>query len=686
MALEPMVPEADADDVSPELVDFQRRFWWTLPLTVAVLVIAMAGHRLPQWSPEARTWVELVLTLPVVLWAAWPFLTRGWASFKTRQLNMWSLISVGVAAAFGYSAAATLAPNWFPSTFVEHGRVGVYFEAAAVIVSLTLLGQILELRARSKTSAAIRSLLALAPKTARRLRADGTDEDVPIAELHVGDRVRVRPGEKVPTDGRVLEGRSHLDESMLTGEPIPVEKGAGDAVIGATLNANGALVVEVTRVGGDTLLSQIVQLVAAAQRSKAPMQRMADAVAYWFVLTVIAIAILTLLAWGLLGPDPSWTYGVLNAVSVLIIACPCALGLATPMSIMVATGRAASSGVLFRDAEAIEKLQDVQVLVIDKTGTLTAGRPAFSAVLPAPGFTQDQVLRWAASLDVGSEHPLAAAIVDEARRRNLPLVEAEDFASDSGIGVQGRVDGKYLMLGNEALMARRAVRLDELAPQAEAFRKDGASVMHLAVDGQLAGLLAVTDPIKPTTPDAIRALRAAGLRIVMATGDGHATAQAVGRALGITDIHGEVTPEDKLRLVESLQGTGLRVAMAGDGINDAPALAKADVGIAMGTGTDVAMSSAKLTLVKGDLQGIAVARRISNQTVANMKQNLVFAFAYNAAGVPIAAGFLYLFGGPLLSPMVAAMAMSLSSVSVVLNALRLRKQTHQATERSVAEP
>ena len=675
MALEPLVPEADADDVSPELVDFQRRFWWTLPLTVAVLVIAMAGHRLPQWSPAARTWVELVLTVPVVLWAAWPFFTRGWVSFKTRQLNMWSLISVGVAAAFGYSVAATLAPEWFPSTFVEHGRVGVYFEAAAVIVSLTLLGQILELRARSKTSAAIRSLLDLAPKTARRVREDGKDEDVPIAELHVGDRVRVRPGEKVPTDGRVLEGRSHLDESMLTGEPIPVEKGPGDAVIGATLNANGALVVEVARVGGDTLLSQIVQLVAAAQRSKAPMQRMADAVAYWFVLAVLAIAALTLLAWGWMGPEPSWTYGVLNAVSVLIIACPCALGLATPMSIMVATGRAASSGVLFRDAEAIEKLKDVQVLVIDKTGTLTAGRPAFSAVLPAPGFTQDQVLRWAASLDLGSEHPLAAAIVEEARRRNLPLAQAEDFSSDSGIGVRGRVDGMHLMLGNEALMARGAVRLGALASQAEALRRDGASVMHLAVDGQLAGLLAVKDPIKPTTPDAIRALRAAGLRIVMATGDGHATARAVGRALGITDIHGEVTPEDKLRLVESLQASGLRVAMAGDGINDAPALARADVGIAMGTGTDVAMSSAKLTLVKGDLQGIAVARRISNQTVANMKQNLVFAFAYNAAGVPIAAGLLFLLGGPLLSPMVAALAMSLSSVSVVLNALRLRKQT-----------
>ena len=673
MALEPELASADDDAVSPELVDFTRRFWWTLPLTVVVLVIAMVGHRVPGWSPAARTWIELVLTTPVVLWAGWPFFARGWVSFRTRQLNMWSLISVGVAAAFLYSLAATLAPGAFPTTFVEHGRVGVYYEAAAVIVSLTLLGQLLELRARSKTSAAIRALLDLAPKTARRLKADGADEDVPISELHVGDRVRVRPGEKVPTDGKVLEGRSHIDESMLTGEPVPVEKSAGDAVIGATQNANGALLVEVTRVGGDTLLSQIVQLVAAAQRSKAPLQRMADVVAYWFVLAVLAIAALTLLGWGLFGPAPSWTYGVLNAVSVLIIACPCALGLATPMSIMVATGRAARSGVLFRDAEAIETLRRVSVLVVDKTGTLTAGRPSFAAIEVTAGFTQDQVLRWAASLDLGSEHPLAAAIVEEARRRNLPLSAAEDFSSDSGIGVRGRVDGLQLMLGNEALMARGAVRLGALASAAESLRNSGASVMHLAVDGQLAGLLAVKDPIKPTSPDAIAALRNAGLRIVMATGDGHATAKAVGRALGIDEVHGEVTPAEKLALIERLQATGLKVAMAGDGINDAPALAKADVGIAMGTGTDVAMSSSKVTLVKGDLQGIAIARRISEDTVANMKQNLVFAFAYNAAGVPIAAGLLYLFGGPLLSPMVAALAMSLSSFSVVVNALRLRK-------------
>jgi Cu+-exporting ATPase len=618
----------------------------------------------------------LVLTTPVVLWAGWPFFARGWVSFRTGQLNMWSLISVGVAAAFLYSLAATLAPGVFPASFVEHGRVGVYYEAAAVIVSLTLLGQLLELSARSKTSAAIRALLDLAPKTARRLKADGADEDVPISELHVGDRVRVRPGEKVPTDGKVLEGRSHVDESMLTGEPVPVEKSPGDSVIGATQNANGALLIEVTRVGGDTLLSQIVQLVAAAQRSKAPLQRMADVVAYWFVLAVLAIAALTLLGWGLFGPAPSWTYGVLNAVSVLIIACPCALGLATPMSIMVATGRAARSGVLFRDAEAIETLRSVSVLVVDKTGTLTAGRPAFSAVLPTPGFTQDQILRWAASLDLGSEHPLAAAIVDEARRRNLPLTAAENFSSDSGIGVRGRVDGLHLMLGNEALMARGAVRLGALASSAESLRSAGASVMHLAVDGQLAGLLAVKDPIKSTSPDAIAALRRAGMRVVMATGDGHATAKAVARALGIDEVHGEVTPADKLALVERLQSTGAKVAMAGDGINDAPALAKADVGIAMGTGTDVAMSSAKVTLVKGDLKGIAIARRISEETVANMKQNLVFAFAYNAAGVPVAAGLLYLFGGPLLSPMVAALAMSLSSFSVVVNALRLRNAAY----------
>jgi Cu+-exporting ATPase len=676
MALEPELAGADDDAVSPELADFTRRFWWTLPLTVGVLAIAMAGHRVPGWSPAARTWIELVLTTPVVLWAGWPFFARGWVSFRTGQLNMWSLISVGVAAAFLYSLAATLAPGVFPASFVEHGRVGVYYEAAAVIVSLTLLGQLLELSARSKTSAAIRALLDLAPKTARRLKADGADEDVPISELHVGDRVRVRPGEKVPTDGKVLEGRSHVDESMLTGEPVPVEKSPGDSVIGATQNANGALLIEVTRVGGDTLLSQIVQLVAAAQRSKAPLQRMADVVAYWFVLAVLAIAALTLLGWGLFGPAPSWTYGVLNAVSVLIIACPCALGLATPMSIMVATGRAARSGVLFRDAEAIETLRSVSVLVVDKTGTLTAGRPAFSAVLPTPGFTQDQILRWAASLDLGSEHPLAAAIVDEARRRNLPLTAAENFSSDSGIGVRGRVDGLHLMLGNEALMARGAVRLGALASSAESLRSAGASVMHLAVDGQLAGLLAVKDPIKSTSPDAIAALRRAGMRVVMATGDGHATAKAVARALGIDEVHGEVTPADKLALVERLQSTGAKVAMAGDGINDAPALAKADVGIAMGTGTDVAMSSAKVTLVKGDLKGIAIARRISEETVANMKQNLVFAFAYNAAGVPVAAGLLYLFGGPLLSPMVAALAMSLSSFSVVVNALRLRNAAY----------
>lgn len=673
MALEPELAATEDDAVSPELRDFTRRFWWTLPLTVAVLVIAMAGHRLPGWSPEARTWMELLLAMPVVAWAGWPFFARGWVSFRTLQLNMWSLISVGVAAAFLYSLAATLVPGAFPTTFVEHGRIGVYYEAAAVIVSLTLLGQMLELQARSKTSAAIRALLDLAPKAARRLKTDGTDEDVPISELHVGDRVRVRPGEKVPADGKVLEGRSHVDESMLTGEPMPVEKSAGDAVIGATQNANGALVVEVTRVGGDTLLSQIVQLVAAAQRSKAPMQRMADVVAYWFVLAVLMIAALTLVGWGLFGPAPSWTYAILNAVSVLIIACPCALGLATPMSIMVATGRAARSGILFRDAEVIETLRDVSVLVVDKTGTLTAGRPAFSSVIPAPGFTPDQVLRWAASLDLGSEHPLAAAIVEEARRRNLPLSVSEDFSSDSGIGVRGRVDGLHLMLGNEVLMARGAVRLGALATAAESLRTGGDSVMHLAVDGQLAGLLAVKDPIKPTSSDAITTLRNAGLRIVMATGDGHATAKAVGRALGIYEVHGEVTPAEKLALVERLQAGGAKVAMAGDGINDAPSLAKADVGIAMGTGTDVAMSSAQVTLVKGDLQGIAIARRISEDTVANMKQNLVFAFAYNAAGVPVAAGLLYLFGGPLLSPMVAALAMSLSSFSVVVNALRLRK-------------
>ncbi len=576
-------------------------------------------------------------------------------------------------AAFGYSVVATVAPGLFPDSFREHGRVGVYFEAAAVIISLTLLGQLLELRARSKTSAAIKSLLGLAPKTARRLRADGSEEDIELSHVHVGDRLRVRPGEKVPVDGKVLEGRSNIDESMLTGEPTPVEKSVGDAVIGATMNATGSLVIQAEKVGSETVLSQIVQLVAQAQRSRAPMQRMADKVAFWFVLAVLAVAVATFLAWGLFGPEPSWTYAVLNAVSVLIIACPCALGLATPMSIMVATGRAAQGGVLFRDAEAIENFRRIDTLIVDKTGTLTEGRPAFREAIASNGFAEDEVLRLAASLDQGSEHPLADAIVAEARRRNLALETPADFESSTGIGVRGTVGGRTLAIGNTQLMQEQGVDPTSLQEQAEALRHEGASVMYLAVDGTLAGLIAVADPIKASTREAIKALQADGLRIVMATGDGVTTANAVARELGIDEVHGEVRPKDKIDLVQRLKAEGHKVAMAGDGINDAPALAGADIGIAMGTGTDVAMSSAQVTLVKGDLRGIVRARNLSNATVANMKQNLTFAFLYNALGVPIAAGVLYPFTGLLLSPMIAALAMSLSSVSVVANALRLGK-------------
>jgi Cu+-exporting ATPase len=549
----------------------------------------------------------------------------------------------------------------------------VYFEAAAVIVSLTLLGQLLELRARSHTSAAIKALLGLAPKTARRLRDDGTEEDIPLEHVHVGDRLRVRPGEKVPVDGVVVEGHSSVDESMLTGESMPVEKTTGAKVIGATINGTGSLVLRAEQVGSGTMLAQIVQLVAQAQRSRAPMQRMADKVAYWFVLVVLAVALATFVAWGLVGPEPSWTFAVLNAVSVLIIACPCALGLATPMSIMVATGRAAHAGVLFRDAEAIEQLRRIDTLVVDKTGTLTQGRPSHTADIPAPGFDSDQLLRLAASLEQGSEHPLAEAILAEARRRGLSLETADAFESVTGMGVRARLQGRDVALGNRALMATVGADPAFLLPDAERMRAEGASVMFLAVDGRLAGAIAVADAIKESTPAALQALREAGIHIVMASGDAQATADAVGRRLGIEDVRGEVRPADKVALVRQLKSAGRRVAMAGDGINDAPALAAADVGIAMGTGTDVAMSSAQVTLVKGDLRGILRARAISDATVANMKQNLGFAFIYNAIGVPVAAGALYPVFGLLLSPMIAALAMSLSSVSVVTNALRLAK-------------
>ncbi|WP_411878814.1 heavy metal translocating P-type ATPase [Polaromonas sp. YR568] len=673
MTLEPVMPSLDEDD-NPELRSFTRRFWWTLPLSVVVAVLAMFGHQLGWFDMAVQSWIELVLSLPVVLWAGWPFFMRGAQSLVRRSPNMWTLISLGTGAAFAYSVVATLAPGVFPDSFISMGRVAVYFEAAAVIISLTLLGQILELKARSQTSAAIKSLLGLAPKTARRIKADGTEEDVPLTHVHVGDSLRVRPGEKVPVDGIVTEGGSAVDESMLTGEPLPVSKRPGDRLIGATLNSSGALVMRSERVGAQTMLSQIVQMVAQAQRSKAPLQRMADQVAGWFVLAVVAMAVLTFFGWGFFGPQPSWVYGLINAVAVLIIACPCALGLATPMSIMVATGKAAGQGILFRDAAAIEHLRTVDVLIVDKTGTLTAGKPAFDRAVPAAGFSADEVLRLAASLDQGSEHPLAGAIVAAARERGLVLDTPGDFESASGIGVSGRVAGRQLTLGNTALMAQAGVAVDALLAQAEALRAEGASVMHLAVDGRLAGLLAVADPVKASTPEALAALKAAGLRVIMATGDGLTTAKAIAARLGIGEVHGGVQPADKLALVKRLQDEGHIVAMAGDGINDAPALAQANVGIAMGTGTDVAMNSAQITLIKGDLRGIAQARKISEATIANMKQNLGFAFVYNSLGVPLAAGLLFPFTGWLLSPMIAALAMSLSSVSVISNALRLRGQ------------
>jgi Cu+-exporting ATPase len=670
MALEPVMPTLDEAE-NPELADFRRRFLWSLPLSLAVLALAMLGMRWHLLPPSLHNWAEFALSAPVVLWAGAPFFERWAQSIANRSPNMWTLIGTGVGAAFGYSALATLLPGLFPESFCMHGRVAVYFEAAAVIVSLTLLGQLLELRARAATSAALRALLELAPKTARRLRPDGGEEDVALDALVPGDRLRVRPGEKIPADGVVLEGRSSVDESMLTGESIPVEKTAGAPLIGATLNGTGMLVMRAERLGGDTVLAQIVQLVAQAQRSRAPLQRLADRVSHGFVLAVLGAAVATLLGWGLFGP--SWSHAILNAVAVLIIACPCALGLATPMSIMVATGRGAQAGVLFRDAEAIERLREVDTLVVDKTGTLTRGKPTFRAVLARAPFAPDEVLRLAASLEQGSEHPLAGAIVQGARARSLALDRVEHFESHTGLGVSGRVGGRVLALGNEALMQQHAVGVDALAAEADRQREAGATVMLLAVDGTLAGLVAVADPVKDSTPAALHALARAGVRVVMATGDGERTAAGVARELGLAEFHAGMQPADKAALVARLRAGGRTVAMAGDGINDAPALAAADVGIAMGTGTDAAMSSAHLTLVKGDLQGIVRARELSRRTVANMQQNLTFALLYNALGVPVAAGLLYPAFGQLLNPMIAALAMSLSSVSVVGNALRLRR-------------
>jgi P-type Cu+ transporter len=671
MALEAEMPTLDEAE-NPELTDFRHRFWWTLPLTISVAFLAMAGHRLGWFSMSTQSWVEFALATPVVLWAGWPFFVRGVQSVIQRSPNMWTLIGLGTSAAYIYSVVATVSPNVFPDTFISMGRVAVYFEAAAVIISLTLLGQILELKARSQTSAAIKSLLGLSPKTARRINTNGTEEDIPLTHVHIGDTLRVRPGEKIPVDGVVIEGMSAVDESMLTGEPMPVTKSVGNKVIGATMNTSGALTIRAEKIGAATMLAQIVQMVVQAQRSKAPLQRVADAVAGYFVVTVVAIAVITFFVWGLIGPEPSWVFGLINAVAVLIIACPCALGLATPMSIMVATGKAATQGILFRDAAAIENFRKIDTLIVDKTGTLTEGKPTFDTIVVVSTFTEATVLEVAASLDQASEHPLANAIVAEAHKQKLVLTKVDAFNSSTGIGVSGVVNSKKVVLGNALMMKNVGVITAALDNNANQLREQGASVIYVGIDGVLAGIIAVSDPIKATTKPALQALREAGIRVVMATGDGLATAAHVAKQLGIDEFYGEVKPADKLALVEKFQREGHMVAMVGDGINDAPALAKANIGIAMGTGTDVAMNSASVTLVKGDLNGIERARELSNATIRNMRQNLVFAFVYNALGIPLAAGLLYPFTGWLLSPMLAALAMSLSSASVIGNALRLK--------------
>ncbi|MCL5966843.1 MAG: cadmium-translocating P-type ATPase [Deltaproteobacteria bacterium] len=679
MALEPRAAAAEEEE-NPELVDMRRRFGIGLALTAPLVIVAM-GDYLPGRPLErivgmkALGWLELVLATPVVLWGGWPFFVRGWRSVVHRNLNMFTLIGLGVAVAYLYSLVAKLFPGIFPPSFRgAGGEVAVYFEAAAVIVTLVLLGQVLELKARSRTGAAIKALLGLVPKTARRIRDDGDEEDVPLDRVRAGDRLRVRPGEKVPVDGVVLEGRSAVDESMVTGEPIPVEKGAGDRVIGATVNGTGSLVVRAERVGSETLLARIVHMVAEAQRSRAPIQKLADTVAGYFVPAVVAVAVVTAFAWGFVGPEPRMAHALVNAVAVLIIACPCALGLATPMSIMVAMGKGATAGVLFRNAEAIEVMRKVDTLVVDKTGTLTEGKPRLVAVEPAKGWDEPALLRLASGLERGSEHPLATAIVAGARERGVEPVNAESFESATGKGVTGRVEGRLVALGNRKLLEGLGIDPKELAGRAEALRKDGQTVMFVAVDGAVAGLLGVADPVKGTTPEAIRRLHGEGIRIVMLTGDSRTTAEAVARKLGIDELRAEVLPDQKADAVKGLQASGRVVAMAGDGINDAPALAQAHVGIAMGTGTDVAMESAGVTLVKGDLRGIVRARKLSRATMRNIRQNLFFAFVYNSLGVPVAAGVLYPFFGVLLSPIIAAAAMSFSSVSVVGNALRLRRE------------
>jgi Cu+-exporting ATPase len=676
MALEPEAPSA-TDEPNPELADMLRRFWIGLVLTLPVFILEMGGHLFGLGhgiDPQTLNWVQFALATPVVLWCGWPFFERGWQSLRSRHLNMFTLIAMGTGVAWVYSVIATLFPAVFPAAFRAHeGAVPVYFEAASVITVLVLLGQVLELRARAQTSGAIRALLNLAPKQARRIEADGREQDVPLEIVAVGDRLRVRPGESVPVDGEVLEGRGAVDESMVTGESMPVFKTPGGRVIGGSMNQSGSFIVRAEKVGRETMLAKIVQMVAEAQRSRAPIQRLADRVAGWFVPLVIAVAIAAFAAWSIWGPEPRFTFGLVAAVSVLIIACPCALGLATPMAIMVGVGRGAQAGVLIKNAEALERFARVDTIVIDKTGTLTEGRPKLIALQVAPGFAEADVLRLAASVERGSEHPLGEAIVKAAEERGLGLADAYNFDAPAGKGVSGASDGRRVIIGNLRMMQEAGIDVGPTAAEADRLRSEGATAIFIAIDGSIAGVAGVADPIKATTPEALAALKADGIRVVMLTGDNAATAKAVARRLGIAEVEAEVLPADKSAVVEHLRKEGRVVAMAGDGVNDAPALAAADVGIAMGTGTDVAMESAGVTLLKGDLMGILRARRLSEATIRNIRQNLIFAFAYNAAGVPVAAGVLYPFFGILLSPILAAAAMSLSSVSVIANSLRLRK-------------
>jgi Cu+-exporting ATPase len=676
MALEPLLA-AVASGPSPELLDMRRRFWIALVLAAPVFVLEMGAHLFPALHHlvpmTISVWVQFVLATPVVLWAGWPFFVRAWASLGNRSLNMFTLIAMGTGVAWLYSVVATFAPGLFPTAFrAADGSVAVYFEAAAVITVLVLLGQVLELRAREQTSDAIRALLDLAPKTARRITANGSEEDIAVEAVHIGDRLRVRPGETVPVDGIVEEGRSALDESMITGESMPVTRAAGANVVGGTLNQTGALVIRAEKIGSDTMLARIVQMVATAQRSRAPIQRMTDRVSGWFVPAVILVALLTFVAWGLWGPEPRFAYGLIAAVSVLIIACPCALGLATPMSIMVGVGKGASAGVLIKNAEALERMEKVDTLIVDKTGTLTEGKPAVTRIVTAPGFDEDAILRRAAAVEKVSEHPLALAIVAAAERKGLAIPAVEDFDSPLGKGVLGKVEGEPVVLGNTAFLREQGCDASMLAAEAETLRHDGATAIYVGIGGKVAGVFAIADPVKATTAAALQALHADGLRIVMLTGDNRTTAAAVARSLGIDEVEADVLPDQKAAVVERLKAQGRVVAMAGDGVNDAPALAAADVGIAMGSGTDVAIESAGVTLLKGDLTGIVKARRLSQATMANIRQNLVFAFIYNAAGVPLAAGVLYPLFGLLLSPIIAAAAMALSSVSVIANSLRLR--------------